>query len=81
MLIASVGTVRLKLDSLWEERLQGQAYYSQMIPKWLLQVNYFKLLWYLLCSVRSSAKPHLNYRLEQHGSYRLYIELMTHHNA
>lgn len=47
MLIGSVGTVRLKSDSLWEERLQDQVYYSQMIPKWLCQVNYCKLLWHL----------------------------------
>lgn len=47
MLIAFVATVRLKSDCLWEERLQDQVYYSQMIPKWLHQVNYCKLLWYV----------------------------------
>lgn len=80
MLTASVATVRLKSDCLWEERLQDQVHYSQMIPKCFHQVSYCKLLC-LLCSYRPSAKPPLNYRFEENSSYNLYIELMTHHNS
>lgn len=54
MLIASIAIVRLKSDCLWEGRLQDQVYYSHyshLIPKWLHQVNYCKLLGYSVSCV------------------------------